>query len=269
MSITSRALPGPAPACHARRSAWPSTRSSWRTCPNVNERRNVPSVDGAIARCPRTASVRPALSTSQSSMQSAPSSIAWISESTLRPGRDAPGRLPRSTAASTSASIPSRRPSVTASMIPALTTTRSSSKTTVRSVRQIVHHASDLLTQAAVAPNDSFLPAQEVISLPSPGRTGPTERWIQARPCERRRAGGDRNGANRPAAGPPRVGARRVRAMSGASVTARMSSPAGNSAQQSSSASSGSVGVPAGRCAAAERGRPPRTPGRRAAPRMS
>jgi hypothetical protein len=63
-------------------------------------------------------------------MQSAPSSIACISDSTLRPGRDAPRRSPSRTVASTSASIPNRRPSVTASMIPALTTTRSSSKTT-------------------------------------------------------------------------------------------------------------------------------------------
>jgi hypothetical protein len=47
-------------------------------------------------------------STSQSSMQSAPRSIAWISESTLRPGRQAPGRPASLTAASTSASIPSR-----------------------------------------------------------------------------------------------------------------------------------------------------------------
>jgi len=36
----------------------------------------------------------------------------------------------------------------------------------LRSVRQIVHHAGDLLVQAAVALNDRFLPAQEVISLP-------------------------------------------------------------------------------------------------------
>lgn len=84
------ALPGPAPARLARASAWPSTRSSWRTCSNVNERKNVPSVDGAIGRCPRTASVRPARSTSQSSIQLAPSSNAWTSQSTLRPGRSRP-----------------------------------------------------------------------------------------------------------------------------------------------------------------------------------
>ena len=74
--------------------------------------------------------VRPARNTSQSSMQSAPSSIACTNDSTLRPGREAPGRPPSRTAASTSASIPNLRPSVTASISPALTTTRSSSKTT-------------------------------------------------------------------------------------------------------------------------------------------
>ncbi len=129
-STTRRPLPGPAPARHARPSAWPSTRSSWRTCPNVNERRNVPSVEGAIGRCPSTASVRPARNRSQSSIESAPSSIACTSEITLRPGRAAPGRPPSLTAPSTRASIPSRRPSVTASMIPAPATTRSSSNTT-------------------------------------------------------------------------------------------------------------------------------------------
>jgi hypothetical protein len=71
-------VPGPAPTCHARPRTWPSTRTSRRTCPNVNERKNAPSVDGAIAKCPRIASVFPARSTSQSSMQSAPSSIACI-----------------------------------------------------------------------------------------------------------------------------------------------------------------------------------------------
>ena len=34
-----------------------STRSSWRTCPKVNARKNVPSVDGADTPCPSTARV--------------------------------------------------------------------------------------------------------------------------------------------------------------------------------------------------------------------
>ena len=41
----------------------------------------------------------------------------------------------------------------------------------IRSIRQTVHHVDDLLLQAAVAPNDRFLPAQEVISPPNPDRT--------------------------------------------------------------------------------------------------
>jgi len=50
----------------------------------------------------------------------------------------------------------------------------------IRSVRQTVHHAGDLLTQAAAAQYSRFLPAQEVISLPHPDRTPPTQRWIKA-----------------------------------------------------------------------------------------
>ena len=76
ISTTRRPEPGPAPAFHARVSAIPDTRSSWRTCPNVNARRNVPSVDGAAIQPPSSRRVRPARSTSQSSMQSAPSAIA-------------------------------------------------------------------------------------------------------------------------------------------------------------------------------------------------
>jgi hypothetical protein len=62
-----------------------NTRSSWRTCPNVNERKNVPSVDGAIIRCPTMSAVRPDRSRSQSSMQSAPSAIADSNVMTLAP----------------------------------------------------------------------------------------------------------------------------------------------------------------------------------------
>jgi len=50
----------------------------------------------------------------------------------------------------------------------------------LRSVRQIVHHADDLLTQAAAARYSRFLPAQEVISLPDPDGSPPQERWIEA-----------------------------------------------------------------------------------------
>jgi hypothetical protein len=59
-SITNGPSPGPAADAHARASATSRTRSSWRTCPNVNARRNVPSVEGAITRCPRIIPVDPA-----------------------------------------------------------------------------------------------------------------------------------------------------------------------------------------------------------------
>jgi len=50
--------PGPPPAFQARSSAWPSSASSRRTCPKVNARRNVPSVDGADSQPPNQKSRR-------------------------------------------------------------------------------------------------------------------------------------------------------------------------------------------------------------------
>jgi len=100
------------------------TRSSWRTWPNVNARKNVPKVEGAITRCPSTLAVRPARNTSQSSMQSAPSAIADTNVITSAPPLPAPSRSPRSTRSSTSASIPSRPASVAVNTIPASATAR-------------------------------------------------------------------------------------------------------------------------------------------------
>jgi hypothetical protein len=69
--------------------------------------------------------VRPALSTSQSSMLSAPSTIAYSSAITLRPTFAAPGRSPRNlTSCCASASTPSRPASVASSITPASETTR-------------------------------------------------------------------------------------------------------------------------------------------------
>ncbi len=73
--------------------------------------------------------MRPLRSTSQSSMQSAPSAMAASSVITLRPGLAAPAASPRSTHSSTSASIPSRAATVAGSTSPASATARSSSKT--------------------------------------------------------------------------------------------------------------------------------------------
>jgi hypothetical protein len=96
----------------------------------VNARKNVPSVEGAATGWPSTSPVRPARSTSQSSMQSAPNAIAEISVMTLAPAFAAPGRSPRPTVSSTSASIPSRSASVAQSTIPASATAHSSSNST-------------------------------------------------------------------------------------------------------------------------------------------
>jgi hypothetical protein len=90
----------------------------------VNARKNVPSVEGATTRWPSTAPVRPARSTSQSSIESEPSAIAETSVITLAPAFAAPARAPKSTVSSTSASIPSRPASVAANTIPASATAR-------------------------------------------------------------------------------------------------------------------------------------------------
>ena len=49
-TIVTALEPGPAPKAQARRIVSAIAASSWRMWPNANERRNVPSVDGAITR---------------------------------------------------------------------------------------------------------------------------------------------------------------------------------------------------------------------------
>ena len=44
---------------------------------------------------------------------------------------------------------------------------------------RILHHTSDLLTQAAAALYSRFLPAQEVIFANTPDGSGPATRWIE------------------------------------------------------------------------------------------
>jgi hypothetical protein len=66
--------------------------SSWRTCPRVNARRKLPTVDGA--RTPRYAfAIAPCRSTSTSSMLSAPASMPATSDTAFASGA-APAPLP-------------------------------------------------------------------------------------------------------------------------------------------------------------------------------
>jgi hypothetical protein len=75
----------------------------------VNARKNVPSVDGAITPCPKTSPVLPALTTSMSSMLSAPASIPCTNVITFRPGSAAPGTpAPSNTVSFTNRSTPNR-----------------------------------------------------------------------------------------------------------------------------------------------------------------
>jgi hypothetical protein len=132
----------------------------------MNARRNVPSVEGA-ATLPSSADRRPERSTSQSSMLSAPSTIAKIGVITLRPALAAPTRSPRRTHRAANDSIPSRagerrdqhdpgvrhRPPIVKDHLHAIQSERP----------VILHHEDDLLTQDATAPIGRFPPAQEVI----------------------------------------------------------------------------------------------------------
>jgi hypothetical protein len=54
MSMNIGASSGPAPVCQARVSAASVTASSWRMCPNVNDRNQLPTVEAATVSCPRT-----------------------------------------------------------------------------------------------------------------------------------------------------------------------------------------------------------------------
>jgi hypothetical protein len=73
-SMNIGASPGPAPAAHARVSAVSVTASSWRMCPNVNDRSHVPTVEAATVSCPRPLAGRPGTQQATSSMQSPPAS---------------------------------------------------------------------------------------------------------------------------------------------------------------------------------------------------
>ncbi len=82
------------------------TRWSWRLCPWVNERRNVPRVEGA--RTPvKSLPIAPCRSRSTSSMLSAPAHIAATSVIAFAPGL-APPLLPAPSMRSLCATIPGR-----------------------------------------------------------------------------------------------------------------------------------------------------------------
>ena len=81
---------GPVPAAQARASSSRATASRDRTSPKLNERRQVPSVEGA--RAGNTSPAAPARITSTSSMLSAPASIPPIIVIALTPTFAAPRR---------------------------------------------------------------------------------------------------------------------------------------------------------------------------------
>ena len=155
-STTNRCSPGPAPAFHARASVSPSTRSSWRTCPKVNARRNVPSVEGAGIH-PNSRFVRPARR-HVGVIDAVPTEHHREDQRHHLAPRVLPPRpITRSDSARpTSPSIPSRPASVATSATPTPATTRSSSNVASHAVQSerpvILHHTSDLLTPGPGCP---------------------------------------------------------------------------------------------------------------------
>ena len=126
--------PGPQDGT-AVRAAEPTTLSSWRAWPQLNEHKNVRSVDGANTSWPSTASVPPERSTSASSMESPPASAEWTSVIALWPTLARPAASPRSTCSSKSWRSPKCWANVAVSIKPALAIRRSSSKVTSRRSR--------------------------------------------------------------------------------------------------------------------------------------
>ena len=122
------ATSGAAPTDHARTSAASAALSSWRTCPNANDRKNDPAVDGATTAKGSTATAEPDRSRCTSSIQHPPTSIDATEDSTLRPAPE-PADPPGRTVSSINASKPSLDITVPASNNPASATKDPSSNT--------------------------------------------------------------------------------------------------------------------------------------------
>ena len=119
---------GAAPTDHARICADSRALSSWRTCPNLNDRKNDPTVDGAITRNGSTACDAAARRRPVSSMQRPPTSIDATKVNTLRPAPE-PAEPGGRTVSSISDSSPRRSITVPASNNPASATKEASSNT--------------------------------------------------------------------------------------------------------------------------------------------
>ena len=120
---------GAAPTDHARTSPSSAALSSWRTCPNVNDLKNDPAVDGATTTKGSTAAAEPDRSRRTSSMQQPPTSTDATKDNTLRPAPDPATRPSRRTVSSINASKPSLNITVPASNNPPSATKDPSSKT--------------------------------------------------------------------------------------------------------------------------------------------
>ena len=123
------ATSGAAPTDHARTSPSSAALSSWRTCPNVNDPKNDPAVDGANGANGSTAAAEPDRSRCTSSIQHPPTSIDATKDNTLRPAPE-PADPPGRTTSSINASKPSLDITVPANNNPPSATKDPSSNTT-------------------------------------------------------------------------------------------------------------------------------------------
>ena len=119
---------GAAPTDHARTNPSSAALSSWRTCPNVNDLKNVHSVDGANGANGSTPAAEPDPSRRASSIQHPPTSTDATSVSTFAPA-PAPADPPGRTVSSINASKPSLDITVPASNNPPSATKDPSSNT--------------------------------------------------------------------------------------------------------------------------------------------
>ena len=109
----------PGARCPGRLSAISASRSSWRTCPKVKLRRNVPTVEAAMHPVAEHAAGRPGAQHLDVVDAVATSDQGVYQREHLGAGMAAPGRSPRSTSSSAARSMPSRSASVAGSSSPA------------------------------------------------------------------------------------------------------------------------------------------------------
>ena len=171
-------------AAHSATRCSRSTDSSWRACPKVNSRNNVPIVEGAYTP-PNRVFIPPVRSTSTSSMLSAPGAHPGDQRGQLRRRVGRPGLDPRRRRYAPSRANSSDSPVCSASVItgtsPAHDTRLSSSNTAESAVNLCeTCTGSAFLNWADCCVRTPIIPAQRAAApLTSHGENTPTQRLRQ------------------------------------------------------------------------------------------